>query len=72
MVYSVWRVAAVAYFILGTAGVLMKVAHPGYAGGTRGLVTAIVLMAASSWWLYRNEIQPRLVASDQDGGLARP
>jgi hypothetical protein len=72
MIYSVWRVAAVAYFLLGTAGVLMKVVHPGYAGGTRGLVMAIVLMAASSWWLYRNEIQPRLVASDQDGGLARP
>ena len=66
MIYSVWRVAAVAYFLLGTTGVLMKVVHPGYAGGTRGLATAIVLMAASSWWLYRNEMKARLVASDHD------
>lgn len=60
MIYSVWRVAAVAYFLLGTAGVLMKVFHPGYAGGTKGIATAVVLMAASGWWLYKNEMQPKL------------
>ena len=63
MIYSVWRVAATAYFCLGTAGVLMKMFHPAYAGGSRGLATAIVLMAASSWWLYRNEMRPRLAAA---------
>jgi hypothetical protein len=70
MVYSVWRVAAVAYFLLGTTGVLMKVVHPGYAGGTRGLATAIVLMAASSWWLYRKEMKPKVVPAGH-GDLAR-
>ena len=62
MIYSVWRVAAVAYFLLGTTGVLMKVFHSGYAGGTKGVVTAAVLMAASAWWLYWNEMQPKLTA----------
>ena len=62
MIYSVWRVAAVAYFLLGTSGVLMKVFHSGYAGGARGFATALVLMAASSLWLYRNELQPRRAA----------
>lgn len=71
MIYSVWRVAAAAYFCLGTAGVLAKMFHPAYAGGSRGAVVAVVLMAASGWWLYKNEIQPRLVASDHDGDLAR-
>lgn len=63
MIYSVWRVAAVAYFLLGTSGVLMKVFHSGYAGGAKGFATAVVLMAASSLWLYRNELQPKLVAA---------
>jgi uncharacterized membrane protein len=62
MIYSVWRVAAVAYFLLGTAGVLMKVLHPGYAGGTKGFVTAVVLTAASGWWLYKTEMRPKLAA----------
>lgn len=62
MIYSVWRVAAVAYFLLGTTGVLMNVFHPGYAGGTKGFATALVLMAASSLWLYRNEMRPRRAA----------
>jgi hypothetical protein len=62
MIYSVWRVAAVAYFLLGTSGVLMKVFNQAYAGGTKGLVTAVVLMAASSLWLYRNEMRPKVAA----------
>ena len=70
MIYSVWRVAAVAYFLLGTTGVLMKMFNPAYAGGSRGAVVAVVLMAASGWWLYKNEIQPRLVSNDHDRGLA--
>ena len=56
MIYSVWRVAAVAYFLLGTTGVLMKMFNPGYAGGSRAVVTAVVLMIGSGWWLYKNEI----------------
>lgn len=70
MIYSVWRVAAVAYFLLGTAGVLMKMFHPGYAGGSKAVVTAIVLMAASGWWLYKNEVQPKVVSGGRHG-LAR-
>jgi uncharacterized membrane-anchored protein len=62
MIYSVWRVAAVAYFLLGTTGMLMKVFHAGYAGGAKGFATALVLMAASSWWLYRNEMRLRRAA----------
>ena len=62
MVYSVWRVAAVAYFLLGTSGVLMKMFHSSYAGGAKGVVTAAVLMAASAWWLFKNEMQPKLAA----------
>jgi uncharacterized membrane-anchored protein len=71
MIYSVWRVAAVAYFLLGTAGVLMKMLNPGYAGGSKAVVTAIMLMAASGWWLYKNEIQPKLASARHEGGLAR-
>lgn len=71
MIYSVWRVAAVAYFLLGTAGVLMKMLNPGYAGGSMAVVTAIMLMAASGWWLYKNEIQPKLASARHDGGLVR-
>jgi uncharacterized membrane-anchored protein len=62
MIYSVWRVAAVAYFLLGTTGVLMKGFHPGYAGGTRGFITAAVLTAASGWWLYSNEVRRKVAA----------
>ncbi len=62
MVYSVWRVAAVAYLVLGATGVLMKVFHPGYAGGAKGFATAVALMAASSWWLFKNEMQPKRAA----------
>jgi hypothetical protein len=67
MVYSVWRVAAAAYFLLGTAGVLMKVFNPGYAGGAKGFATAVVLMAASSLWLYRNEMRPKVAAVRASG-----
>lgn len=70
MIYSVWRVAAVAYFLLGTTGVLMKMFNPGYAGGSRAVVTAVVLMIGSGWWLYKNEIQPKLASGGHDGGLA--
>jgi hypothetical protein len=69
MVYSVWRVAAVAYLMLGATGVLMKMFYPAYAGGSRGAVVAVVLTVASGWWLYKNEIQPRLVSNDHDRGL---
>ncbi|MFM9847819.1 MAG: hypothetical protein ACKVP3_11745 [Hyphomicrobiaceae bacterium] len=71
MIYSVWRVAAVAHFLLGTAGLLMKMFHPGYAGDTKAVVTAAVLMVASGWWLYKNEIQPKLASDGHDSGLAR-
>ena len=71
MIYSVWRIAAVAYFLLGTAGVLMKMFNPGYAGGSKAVVTAVVLMVASGWWLYRNEIVPKLASDGRDGGLVR-
>jgi hypothetical protein len=64
MVYSVWRVAAVAHFFLGTSGILMKLFNPTYAGGTRGVVAAVLLVAASGWWLYENEIVPRQDACD--------
>ena len=67
MIYSVWRVAAVAYFLLGTSGVLMKVFNQAYAGGTKGFATAVVLMAASSLWLYRNEMRPKVVAACASG-----
>lgn len=71
MIYSVWRIAAVAYFLLGTAGVLMKMFNPGYAGGSRAVVTAVVLMIGSGWWLYKNEIQPKLASDAHDGGLVQ-
>ena len=71
MIYSVWRVAAVAYFLLGTAGMLMKVFNPGYAGGSRAVVTAVVLMIGSGWWLYKNEMQPKLAAVRRDGSSTR-
>ena len=70
MIYSVWRVAAVAYFLLGMTGVLMKMFNPGYAGGSRAVVTAVVLMIGSGWWLYKNEIQPKLASDGHDGGVA--
>jgi hypothetical protein len=60
MIYSVWRVAAVAYFLLGTSGVLMKVFNQAYAGGTKGFATAVTLMVVSAWWLFKNEMQPKL------------
>jgi hypothetical protein len=69
MVYSVWRVAAVAYFLLGASGVLMKLFNPAYAGGTRGAVTALLLMMASGWWLFENEYLPRLNARE---GIPQP
>ena len=71
MIYSVWRVAAVAYFLLGTTGVLTKMFNPGYAGGAKGLITAVVLMTVSGWWLYKTEIQPKLASAGRDGGLVR-
>ena len=71
MIYSVWRIAAVAYFLLGTAGVLMKMFNPGYAGGSRAVVTAVVLMIGSGWWLYKTEIQPKLASDGRDRGLVR-
>jgi uncharacterized membrane protein YccF (DUF307 family) len=64
MVHSVWRVAAVAYFLLGTSGVLMKIFNPAYAGGTRGAVTALLLMMAFGWWLFEYEYLPRLNAPE--------